>query len=78
MIFKLHLLGWTSPEIEKVVGLDDSSIRGIVENFNIKLFNAEYKSGLTRETVGMTVDGVYAIRKKFNVKLFTDEFKSGL
>ncbi len=32
LIYKLHLLGWGSPQIEPIVGIDGSTVRGIVEN----------------------------------------------
>ena len=50
-IYKLKLLGWTYREIAEVVGLDHSTIIQVVKNFNTKLFNQEYVSGLTPEQI---------------------------
>lgn len=43
IILRLKLLGWSSPEISKVTGVKDPTVRGIVKNFNTKEINDLYK-----------------------------------
>jgi hypothetical protein len=45
IIYKLSLLGWTQEEIGKAVGIDFSTVSGIFEKFNIKLFKEEFERG---------------------------------
>lgn len=42
----LHLLGWTQQAIADAVGLDRTTVSVIVKNFNSKLFNDEFTSGM--------------------------------
>ena len=43
IILRLKSLGWSSPEISKVTGVKDPTVRGIVKNFNTKEINDLYK-----------------------------------
>jgi hypothetical protein len=51
LAYRLHLLGWTQEEIGEVVGVARTTVYDIVENFNTKLFDSEYASGLTPEKI---------------------------
>lgn len=52
LAYSLHLLGWTYDEIAEVVGLSGKgAVAEVFKNFNTKLFEQEYASGLTPETI---------------------------
>lgn len=51
LAYSLHLLGWTYREIAEVVGVSFKEVGNLCNNFNTKLFQQEYVSGLTPEQI---------------------------